>query len=218
MSISNNDLNLIETINKYIKNDEKLNNIFNHHNQKYSLEELLKHIIFILKTGIAFRNISNYTFIHWNTIYKFFQKLCKYDVFNKVQQKTVTNYLASTVVPLKNKKIPYLLYTDTTLIPNKLGGELLAYNPQLKKHKSTKISIITDMFCNPISSKITASNSYDSNIFKTHLYKLQKKQPILFNSNNIVFGDATYDSSILKKTMGELITPVNIPNTKNANN
>ena len=44
-------LNLIKIINKYIKNDEKLNIIFNHHNQKYSLEELLKPIIIILKTG-----------------------------------------------------------------------------------------------------------------------------------------------------------------------
>jgi hypothetical protein len=49
MSILNNDLKLIKIINKYIKNDEKLNIIFNHHNQKYSLEELLKPIIVILK-------------------------------------------------------------------------------------------------------------------------------------------------------------------------
>ena len=69
MSILNNDLKLIKIINKYIKNDEKLNIIFNHHNQKYSLEELLKPIIVILKTGISFRNISNYTSIYWNTIY-----------------------------------------------------------------------------------------------------------------------------------------------------
>jgi hypothetical protein len=220
MSILNNDLKLIKIINKYIKNDEKLNIIFNHHNQKYSLEELLKPIIVILKTGISFRNISNYTSIYWNTIYKFYQKLCKYDVFNKVQLKTISNYLALTVNNLKNKKITYLLYTDTTLIPNKLGDELTAYNPQLKKHKSTKISIITDMFCNPISTKISASNFYDSNIFKTHLYDLQKEQPVLFNSNNILFADAAYDSSILKKSInesnfGELITPINIRNTKN---
>jgi hypothetical protein len=49
MSILNNDLNLIKIINKYIKNDKKLNIIFNHHNQKYSLSELLRSIIIILK-------------------------------------------------------------------------------------------------------------------------------------------------------------------------
>jgi hypothetical protein len=72
MCISNNNLKLIDRIDKYIKNDIKFNILFNHHNQKYTVDKLLKYIIIILKTGISFRNLSNYTSIHWNTIYKFF--------------------------------------------------------------------------------------------------------------------------------------------------
>ncbi len=67
MCITNNDLKLIDRIDKYIKNDIKLNILFNHHNQKYTVDKLLKYIIIILKTGISFRNLSNYTSIHWNT-------------------------------------------------------------------------------------------------------------------------------------------------------
>ena len=38
------------------------------------------------------------------------------------------------------------LITDTTLILNKLGEDLTSYNPQLKKHKTSKILIIIDEF------------------------------------------------------------------------
>jgi hypothetical protein len=69
MSILNNDLKLIKIINKYIKNDEKLNIIFNHHNQKYSLEELLKPIIVILKTGTECIEKLRFS-IHYYCIYK----------------------------------------------------------------------------------------------------------------------------------------------------
>jgi hypothetical protein len=222
MCILNNDLKLIDRINKYIKDDTKLNVLFNHHNQKYTVKKLLKYIIIILKTGISFRNLSNYTSIHWNTIYKFYQKLCKYDILSKVYKIIITDYLTLTVNECKNKKLPYLLYTDTTLISNKLGSELIAYNPQLKKHKSTKISVVVDMFRNPISIKLSASNFYDSKIFNGHLSELKKDHPILFNSNNILLGDAAYDSIPLKNVVkelnfGELITPINIRNTKDIN-
>ena len=37
-------------------------------------------------------------------------------------------------------------YIDSTLIANKLGIDLTSYNIQLKKHKSTKVSLIIDDF------------------------------------------------------------------------
>jgi hypothetical protein len=45
-------LKLIELVMNYINNDEKLKKIFNHHNQKFKNEEILKYIIIILKIGI----------------------------------------------------------------------------------------------------------------------------------------------------------------------
>ena len=38
-----------------------------------------------------------------------------------------------------------IFITDTTLIANKCGIDCTNYNPQLLKHKSTKISLITDI-------------------------------------------------------------------------
>ena len=48
MCILNNDLKLIDRINKYIKGNIKLNVLFNHHNQKYTVKRLLKYIYLFL--------------------------------------------------------------------------------------------------------------------------------------------------------------------------
>jgi hypothetical protein len=80
-------IKLIEDVKEYINNDEKLKKIFNHYNQKYTLDELLTPILFILKTGISYRDVSTITTIHWNTIYKFSIKLQKYDIIEKILKK-----------------------------------------------------------------------------------------------------------------------------------
>ena len=59
---------LIELVMNYINSDEKLKKIFNHHNQKFKNEEMLKYIIIILRTGISFRDVQQFTTIIWNTI------------------------------------------------------------------------------------------------------------------------------------------------------
>ena len=50
--------------------------------QKYSIDELLKNVFIVLKNGISFREITNYTDICWNTVYKFFIKLTKNNIIN----------------------------------------------------------------------------------------------------------------------------------------
>jgi len=84
---NNTNIKLIENVKEYINNDKKLKKIFNHYNQKYTLDKLLTPILFILKTGISYREVSKITTIHWNTIYKFFIKLQKYDIIEKIFKK-----------------------------------------------------------------------------------------------------------------------------------
>ena len=88
-----NDLNIIKSVNKYINNNPHLLKIFNYHRTKYTIDELLIHIIFILKNGISFRAIQNYTKIHWNTIYKFHLKLEKYNIFENIYKQNIKIYL-----------------------------------------------------------------------------------------------------------------------------
>ena len=58
---------IINLIIDYIYSDEQLNKIFNYHNQNYTLNELLLLLIKILYNNIPYREIKNYTHIHWCT-------------------------------------------------------------------------------------------------------------------------------------------------------
>ena len=82
------------SISDYIYSDEQLNIIFNHHNQKYTLKELLLLLIKILYNNIPYREIKNYTHIHWCTIYNFHMKLIQYDIFKRIHNSGVNNYLS----------------------------------------------------------------------------------------------------------------------------
>ena len=113
---------LIELIMNYINSDIKLKKIFNHHNQKFKNENMLNYIIIILKTGISFRDIQQFTTINWNTIYKYFIKLQKYNIIENVYKNNVTKYLKELQKPSK------FLLSDTCLISNKLGIDYIFYN------------------------------------------------------------------------------------------
>ena len=120
----------IKNIISTITNNKKLFNIFyfKTNNRKYSIKQLLKCVLNILKYGLPYRyyNKENKYEPHWNTIYfyfvAFYLKLIKYDIIYLTFSETVKKYTKNNI---------YL--TDTTLIPNKYGSELISYNPQLLK-------------------------------------------------------------------------------------
>ena len=141
---NNNDEIIIKKVKELITNDKQLSKIFTHHKIKYSIDELLKNILIILKTGISYRDIQQFTSINWNTIYKFKLKLTKYNIFEKIFNKTIDSYLNE----MKTTNASY--FTDTTFICNKLGEDFVSNNPQIKKHKTSKISIISDDFNIPL--------------------------------------------------------------------
>ena len=212
--LNNKDKKTIKIIMDEINNN--YNKLFNHYNRKYKLDELLKCIIIILKLGISYRNISLYTNINWNTIYKFYIKLINTDLIKNLYVRYKNNYISEM-----NTDIKYL-YTDTTFICNKNGKQLIDYNPQVKKHKTTKISLIIDDFNNPIAVGVYKSTIHDSKIIKSQLDDLYKESPILFDNNKTLVGDSAYDSKSLEEKitnlkLGKLLRPKNIRNTKSKN-
>ncbi len=91
-----------------------------------------------------------------------------------------------------------ILYTDTTFVCNKLGVDNISFNQQIKKYKTSKISIIIDDF-NILIYVITSTwTTNDYLILNKQLDILHKEHPILFNENKIMLANAAYDSSILR--------------------
>ena len=146
--ILNTDDKLIYSIKIHINDNDFLKSKFYHSNNKYNIDDLLKSIIYILKTGVSYRNVYKFNEkINWNTIYKFHCKLIKYNIIEDTYIKCTTKYLNEL------NKHTSILHTDTTFVCNKLGIENVSFNQQIKKHKTSKISIITDNFNIPISIK-----------------------------------------------------------------
>jgi len=207
---------IIKKIKDYISYDFNLNKKFNHYNQKYSMDDLLNAIIIIMKKGIKYRDISIYCNINWNTVYKFKMKLVRYNIMELVYKNIINDYLMELNEPTK------ILYTDTSLIINNLGVDMIAYNPQLKKHKTTKISIITDAFNVPVNINVFNSNINDALIIYTQLDDVYTNTQQLCNNDTIFIGDAAYDSNKIRNKieelkMGQLLTGNNNRNTKNIN-
>ena len=194
--LNNKNLKLISIIKKYINNDPKLYVKFNHYNRKYSIDELMPYIIEILEDGISFRKIKSS--ISWSTIYKFHQKLVQFKIIEHTYDFNVNKYLSNLEI------LPQNYYTDTTFVCNKLGEESVGYNQQIKKHKTSKISIITDDFNIPVSVSISSGSPHDSTILYNQLDDLHNKHPLLFNKNKTLIADAAYDSQKLRVKVDEL--------------
>ena len=211
--------NLIKNIKKYINLDIKLKSSFNHPNRKYKLDILLKYIIDILYTGLSFRRIQEVANnkIHWNTIYKFFIKLQKKDIISLTYHETVKKYTNKYLNKSKN-----IFITDTSLIINKLGIDKIGYNPQMPKHKTSKISLITDINGIPLEANIYNGSTYDSKILDIQLDEFIENNNNLLTNNNLLLGDAGYDSNNLKNkvinnNIGILLTAKNKRNIKDKN-
>ena len=114
------------------------------------------------------------------------------------------------------------MLTDTTIISNKLGIDKIGYNPQLPKHKISKISLITDEIGIPFSATIYNGSMYDSKILDIQFDDFIINNSLLLNNNNILLGDAWYDSIKLKNKVknsnfGILLTARNKRNIKDKN-
>jgi len=92
-------------------------------------------------------------------------------------------------------------------------------NQQINKHKTTKISIITDEFNVPVSVNLSSGSPHDSTILNKQLDNLYNKHPLLFNNDKILIADDAYDCKKLRDKMddlklGKLLTHKNRRNSK----
>ena len=102
--------------------------------------------------------------------------LQKYSVISLSYNQTVKRYIKKHV-----NKDSNIFLTDTTLIQNKLGIDNTGYTPQLLKHKTSKISLITDNIEIPIIATIFSGNTNDSKMFDIQFKEFTENHILLLN-------------------------------------
>ena len=113
---------IITVIKNTIESNPYLKIKFNHPNRKYHLDELLPYILQVLDQGVSYRNIKTKTNICWNTIYKYYRLLIKYNIIEQTYEKLIDKYLHQL------GKIPNNFYNDSSLVCNKLGEDKADYS------------------------------------------------------------------------------------------
>jgi len=182
---------------------------YNHtfHNQKYELNEILKDIIYVLKTGISWRNIRGN--IKWQSLVHHFNKFKKEKIFKKAYSKFLRVYKKN----IKENDIIYL--TDTSFIKNNIGTSKLGRNPSFKNKNCFKVSLLTDINGIPLDISVGAGNVQEKKYMDRHIKYVIKNKSI---KETTLMADKGYDSKLTRKILSDnrihSIIPFNKRNTK----
>lgn len=132
-----------------------------HSNTKYSLELIIKEILYVLKSGVSWRMLRSP--INYKTLYWHYSQFVKYNIFGKLFNKIKNKYLKNNIHNTN------YLYIDSTIIYNKNGTNKIGRNKFYKNKKATKISLMTDTNGFPLSVFFMKGNYHDISIFNKHI-------------------------------------------------
>lgn len=206
---------VINILIKHIKSNKKLYNSFNfsYKTQKYRLKNVLEDIIYILRTGISYRQLRSN--IKWQTVYKVYRKLVDNHIFDISYQSMLSKYIKK----VSKKRLSYIS-SDTSFIRNKNGKQLIGYNKYYSKKNGNKVSIIVDSKGIPLDVNICKGNQNDSKILSNQLDKWNLiKDNHLEQYNKYFLADAGYDSTLLRDKLSRLnYEPIIVQNKRNIKN
>ena len=214
-----NDDYIVEVIIKRITNNPKLykSYIVKCTQRKYTLDEILKCIMLVLRLNVTWRNAAKLsgTKISYGTLYSTYIKLLKDNIIDECYKITVNNYI---------KKFPCnkldVRMTDTTVIHNKYGRETIGRNKHYNNKRITKISLIAYIEGVPLDVKIYSGNKNDSKILEDHINVESVMDETLDRKyRNIMLADKGYDSNKLREILEDkcyktIIIDYNSRNTK----
>ena len=162
--MKNNEFSFIQIIKKIILKNKFLSKSFtcDHPNSKYSLDFIISEIIYVLKTGISWRNLRSS--INWNTLYWHFKRFVNHNIFYKT-----FNFLRKKYY--KNNKTNIQII-DSTFICNKYGKNKIARNKFYKNKNGNKISLLTDVNGVPLSVLVNKGTVHDLSFIEKKYQKL----------------------------------------------
>lgn len=174
-------------------------------NQKYTLKNIIDDIIYVLKTGISWRNIRST--INYNTLYWHFRRFVKFDIFKKVYLSLIKKY---------SNNITNIHIIDSTFIPNKFGKDKIARNVFYKSKNGTKISLIIDSNNIPISVILKPGNIHDVNFIDEHMKDIIYLSKKCKHNKKYFLADKGYASLNVRSKLNQYGYIVYIPKKKNS--
>lgn len=205
---------IIGSIMNYIKTKREYRYYnFTYHAQKHKLIDILKAIIFILKTGLPWAQIEYVSKINYKTVfplkvekvqfslrkitvYKAFGRLCYLGIIKNTYLEMLNKYINKS--PSKKLKMQYV---DSTIIGNKYGREKIGRSKLYKNKYTTKISFITDSIGIPIYMNCEGGNRYDSRIIVDNYKDFLIDKNYNREYNKYFLGDKGYCSEELRQML-----------------
>lgn len=126
--------------------------------RKVDLRQVVNAILFITRTGIQWRNLSQTDFPHWQAVYYYFDRWTKNGVLHKI------NYMLNKLERIDNQmeSSPSLVLADSQSV--KLAPTIYEYRGTdgFKQVNGRKRHIITDTMGRIYECKVHAANIHDS--------------------------------------------------------
>jgi len=137
-------------------------------NSKYSLDLIIEDILFVLKSGVSWRDSRSA--VNWQSLFWHFQRFVKFNIFKSIFHQLRNLYSKRNSIELQ--------IIDSTFVMNKFGKNKIARNKFFKNKNCNKVSIISDSSGIPLSVLINTGNVHDLSFVEKHvsdLFVLTKK-------------------------------------------
>ena len=171
-----------------------------HNARKILNKTVFEKVFFLMRTGISWSDIQFLQGvagnIHYQSIYKRFQKWNQYDILQHAWKKLFEKYKNSRL----SKDATHFtnLYIDTTMIKNLAGRDCTGGNPTDRGRLATKVSIIIDKNKIPVSEPVFyPANKNDISTIEGTIDKMPFDLRIDGRRTLKLAGDKAYRSKVL---------------------
>lgn len=172
---------------------------------KWPLQRIVEAIFYVTKNGCVWRDLP-LDFPAWQTVYWYFQKWVKNDVFELISaEMTLLNRLSHDKSPC-----PTVAIIDSQSVKNSAtatehvgidGGKLV---------KGRKRFVLCDTLGNLLWASVTAANCHDGTTAAKNWDALLMRQPLL-DEVRLVFADGTFGGTFKKHLLRHFGIEVQIP-------
>lgn len=154
-----------ELIKKFILEHRTLKKFYckSYPNSKYSLDTIIEDILFVLKSGVSWRDSRSV--IHWQSLFWHFQRFTKFNIFGSIFHQLRKSYSSKNSIGLQ--------IIDSTFILNKFGKNKIARNKFFRNKNCNKISVVSDSNGIPLSVLIKSGNHHDLSFIGNHISDLR---------------------------------------------